>query len=155
MLAGGEPPRELNPEGVETPAPEGEKPIEEMSREELVSILVRESITDDVSDDQIREGIRHLRDRHAADDKPADEPLKDAAGDDVPPPTEQEANKGKDDGVEDRTLPAAKPAPATDARPEDAKKKEADDKPAGNVTEAAKTPPDDKKGTTKANEKTK
>lgn len=153
VLSGGEAPRDLNPEASEKPKPEGEKPIEEMSREDLISTLVRESITDDVTDDQLRESIARLRDRHA-DDKPA-EPLKDAAGDDVPPPVDQEANKGKDDGVEDRTLPDAKTAPGTDARPNEAKEKVADDKPAGNITEAAKTPPDAKKGTTKAAEKTK
>ena len=144
VLSGGEAPRDLNPEASEKPTPEGEKPIEEMSREDLISTLVRESITDDVTDDQLRDSIERLRDRGAPSRDP--EPLTDADGEKVSPPQDQEANKGKDDAVEGRKLPEAKPEPATDARPDEAKGKVADDKAAGNVTEAAATPPEHKKG---------
>lgn len=143
VQAGGEPPRDLNPAADEgSPStPATEKPVADMSREELISTLVRESITDDVTDEQLRDSIERLRDRG----NPS--PLTDAAGDNVSPPVDQEANKGKDDGEEGRTLPEAKPEPATDARPEEAKGKEPDDKPAGNITKAAATPPDAPKGT--------
>ena len=142
VLAGGEPPRDLNPEPAPGSAASGEKPIEDMSREELISVLVRESITADVTDEQLRESIHRLRD-HVAGKDDADI---DAAGEKVPPPQDQEANKGKDDAVEGRKLPEAKPAPATDARPDEDKEKVADDKPAGNITEAAATPPEHTKG---------
>lgn len=149
VKAGGEPPRDLNPAAdPKDAAPADDKPVADMSREELISTLVRESITDDVSDDQLRESIQHLRERHSPS------PLTDAAGEDVPPPVDQEANKGKDDSEEGRKLPDAKPEPATDARPDEAKAKEPDDKPAGNVTKAAATPPDAPKGT-KATDKAK
>jgi hypothetical protein len=154
VLAGGDPPAELNP--AADPKPEGHsteitastidlnKPIEDMNRAELVAALVQESITADVTDDQLRDSLRRLREHK--EDAPG-EPLKDAEGKEVPPPVDQEANKGKDLGEEGRTLPEAKSQTATDARPDDAKAKEADDKPAGNITEAAATPPDHKKGT--------
>lgn len=145
VLAGGEPPRDLNPEPAPGSAASGEKPIDDMNREELISVLVRESITADVTDEQLRESIHRLRDHVAGKD--AGEPLTDAAGEKVPPPQDQEANKGKDDAVEGRTLPEAKPEPATDARPDEAKEKVADDKPSGNITEAAATPPEAPKGT--------
>lgn len=143
VLAGGEPPRELNPMAEPAAAPADEKPIDDMSREELISVLVRESITADVTDEQLRDSIRRLRDHVAG----KDEPDVDAAGEKVPPPQDQEANKGNDDAVEGRTLPEANPEPATDARPDEAKEKVADDKPAGNITEAAATPPEAPKGT--------
>lgn len=153
VLSGGEAPRDLNPEAAEKPEPEGEKEIDEMGRDDLVAALVKESITDDVTDGQLRDSLKRLRERREPepDDKAAGngEPLKDAEGKDVPPPVDQEANKGGDLGEEGRKLPEAKPAAATQAVPDEAKEKVADDKPAGNITEAAATPPEHKKGARK------
>lgn len=159
VLAGEDAPIELNPTGAKTQEPDEDKALEDLEREELVSILVRESITDDVSDDQLREGIRALRDRQSVDrvngsvnDDGTEHDhgdMTDAAGDKIAPDPAQEANKGMDLGNNGRRLPDAKAAPATDARPDEAKDKVADDKPAGNVTEAAATPPGHKKGARK------
>lgn len=153
VLSGGEAPRDLNPEASEKLEPEGEKEIDEMGRDDLVAALVKESITDDVTDDQLRDSLKRLRERRdpEPDSKPAGngEPVKDAEGKEVPPPTDQEANKGGDLGKDGRTLPEAKPAPATQAVPDEARDKVADNKPAGNITEAAATPPEHKKGARK------
>lgn len=121
VAAGGVAPRELNPADAAKAEPEGEKSIDDMGREDLISTLVRESITDDVTDDQLRDSIKHLRnrqdDRAPGDERDGGDPLKDAEGKDVPPPATEEANKGKNDAVEDRQAPEAKAFPATDARP--------------------------------------
>lgn len=169
-LASGQGPADLNP-----PPDPGQKSLDEMSRDELIAILVKEGIPDDMSDDEIRNAIRHGREakadaarqeqedaehdreaREAGGDhgdglqtttapKASKPAPKDAKGDAIPADVADEANKGGD--TDTRTAPAAKSAQETDARPDDAKAKEADDAPAGNVTEVAATPKDSKKGT--------
>lgn len=79
------------------------------------------------------------RDEHEGDVEPAT----DAAGEKVPPPADQEANKDQlADG--ERTLPIAKADQATDARPDDAKEREAGTTTATDQIEQALTPPDEK-----------
>lgn len=167
-------PADLNP-----PPDAGQKTLEEMDRDELKQILLREGIPDDMTDDDIRDAIRHGREKRAADaDEAADKARaefekrsaggdhgdgsqtlaipraddkapEDAAGDKVAPDPADEANKAGTDPG--RTSPAAKSAPATDTRPDEAKDKIADDKPAANVTDAAATPPSTKKGSKSGN----
>lgn len=167
--AEGEGPADLNP-----PPEAGQKTLAEMDRDELKQTLVREGIPDDMTDDDIRAAIESGRERRAEYQRqdaeeaeqrrearnaggdhgdgmqtdrvpPADtEERKDAKGDTIAPDTADEANKGGDNAT--RTAPEAKTAPATDSRSDEAKKKEADDKPAGNVTEVAATPPKHKRG---------
>lgn len=168
-IAEGTGPADLNP-----PAEASQKTLDEMDRADLIQVLVAEGIPDDMSDDEIRNAIRHgreAREQHVKEDQeeaerdrlareaggdhgdgqqtdqtaPNDpEARTDAAGEKIPPNVADEANKG--DNAAPRTAPEAKTAAATDTRPDDAKKKEADDKPAGSVTEAAATPPKHKRG---------
>lgn len=164
-------PADLNP-----PPDPGQKSIDDMSRDELKQVLLSEGIPDSMSDDDIRsaiklgrerraqiaeEGAAHAREeydkRASGGDHGDDEqttavpeanakPDVDAAGDKIPPDTADEANKVP--GVDPtRDAPTAKSSPGNDTRPDEAKEKVADDAPAGNVTDAAATPPSQKRGT--------
>jgi len=166
----GKGPADLNP-----PPDAGQKALADMDRDELKQVLLREGIPDDMTDDDIRSAIEHGRERRAehqrqdAEDAKHDaevreaggdhgdglqtadapkgnaEPGKDAEGNAIPPDTADEANKVTGDDAT-RTAPAAASSPATDSRSDEAKEKAADDAPAGNVTEAAATPPKHKRG---------
>jgi hypothetical protein len=166
-LASGKGPAALNP-----PPDAGQKSLDEMNRDELIAVLVAEGIPDDMSDDEIRNAIRHGREskaekaRQQQEDAEHDREAReaggdhgdglqtttapkasakaptDSAGDAISPDPADEANKGGD--TDTRTAPAAKSASETDGRPDDAKAKIAADKPAGNVTEVAETPKDKK-----------
>lgn len=148
--------RDGSPEAFE---PSG-KPVDEMDREELINTVLDRAINSEASDADLRFVIMvldgdvrdepddaHEEHGHARETKEV-EPLTDAAGDKIPPDPAAEANKG-DTTKPAPGAPAAKSAPATDATPKEGKDKVADDKPAGNVTEAAATPPDHKKGAAK------
>jgi len=161
---------------ADNPPPDpGQKSIDDMDRDELVATLVREGIPEDMSDDEIRNAIKHGREARAeharqdAEDAERDREAReaggdhgdglqtdqapkgdtdapvDASGDKIAPNPADEANKVVGDDTT-RDAPAAKSSPATDNRTDEAKKKVADDKPAGNVTDQAATAPAHKKG---------
>lgn len=167
-LTSGNGPADLNP-----PPDPGQKSLDELDRAALVDILVREGIPDDTSEDELREAIRHGRERKADKAREAaehekrqreireaggdhgdglqtsmhpdgdDEPGKDAAGDAIAPDTANEADART--GA-DRAAPQPNSSPATDARSDEAKGKVAAPAPAADVTKAAATPPAQKKG---------
>lgn len=157
VLAGEEAPRDLNPphSAEADKRADEEKHINDMDRGELIAAIVKATITEDVTDEQLRDTLKSVREKEATDHANEGEggrdpePLKDAAGDRVPADPAEEANKIGDLGEDGRRLPEAKPTPGSDIRTEEAKAKEPDDKPAGNVTEAAATPPDHKRGARK------
>lgn len=138
---------------VDANATAEDKPLEDQAREELIAALVRETLTDKVSDDNLRAAIEHARETgakfKAPDDDGDPEPRKDAAGNEMAPDPAAEANKG-DPTKPKPGAPEAKSSPATDSTPKESADKIADDKPVGNVTAAAATPADHKKGASKA-----
>lgn len=168
-MESGKGPAALNP-----PPDAGQKSLDEMDRDKLKHVLLSEGIPDDMSDDEIRTAIKHGRERRAqiADEdakaareeyekraaggdhgdgeqtdavpKADDDAPEDASGDKIAPDTADEANKAGVDSK--RTLPGAKSAPGNDSRPDEAKDKVADDKPATSVVDAAATPASTKKG---------
>ena len=133
------------------------KPVDEMDRDELINTVLDRAVNSDASDADLRfvimvlnGDVRENDDAHEEreDGGEKQETLTDAAGDKVPPDPAAEANKG-DPTKPAPGAPAAKSAPETDATPKEGAAKVADDKPAGNVTEAAATPPEHKKGAAK------
>jgi hypothetical protein len=135
-----------------------DKPLSEQSREELCATMAALVVQSPLSDDEIREQVEGLKsylerrglgsngpDDHEDKEELRDpiEPITDAAGDPVPPPVDQEANK---DGLDPatRTLPLPDAEQGADARPEAAKEREAGDKPATDQVAAAETAPDEK-----------
>lgn len=140
VLAGEAPPAHLNP----APADAGKDPVN-MTRPELIDAVAAEMTNSKITDDDLRTALASIREKN----KPG-ELLTDSAGDNVPAPVDQEANKGGDLGEEGRTLPEAQPEPGSDAQPDDAKGKQPADAPAENITDVAETPADSPKGNKKA-----
>jgi hypothetical protein len=135
-----------------------DKPLAEQSRDELCATMAALFVQSPLSDDEIRKEVESLQrylDRGKGNEhgqegdakEDLQDPIQsitDAAGDPVPPPADQEANK---DGLDPatRTLPLPDAEQGADARPDEAKEREAGDKPATDQIAAAETAPDEKK----------
>lgn len=142
------------------------KEIKDQDRGELIATLSVLIMTSTLSDDEIREQVDAFKrweearqggdyddladrlaggdDRRTVDDMSEREPLKDAAGDEVAPPQDQEANKDQL-GAGERTLNEAESAPGNGdgaGAPED---REAGTHPATDATKQALTDPDETK----------
>jgi hypothetical protein len=125
-----------------------DKSIGDMNREELIATLVAVSITDEVTDDDLRDLIDRAREARSGnhdDEELHPEPIVDAAGEKAPPPQDQEANKDQLGASEVRTQPLPEAAPGTDARSDDAKAREPASAPASDPVAQAQTAPDEKK----------